>query len=111
MKSTPVTQEINMTLSHHQLQIRSRAFNEDLCQWGDVNVEQGVIIHPGYITIDPFEEGTFNALVMLSLNGVFQEDPGALRRLVVPFDVLETESLEVLSVQKSYSIELPLVKR
>ncbi|MDQ0195728.1 competence protein ComJ [Paenibacillus wynnii] len=108
MDSTPVTQEVDMILSHHQLQVRSRDFNEDFCQWGDVNVVQGVIIHPGYITLDPLLEDTFGARVKLSLRDQFQEDKLAQRRLVVPFEVLESDKLEVLSVQKSYAIELPL---
>ncbi|KGE16396.1 competence protein ComJ [Paenibacillus wynnii] len=108
MDSTPVTQEVDMILSHHQLQVRSRDFNEDFCQWGDINVAQGVILHPGYITLDPLLEDTFGACVKLSLRDQFQEDGLAQRRLVVPFEVMERDRLEVLSVQKSFPIELPL---
>ncbi|MCL6604415.1 MAG: competence protein ComJ [Paenibacillus sp.] len=111
MNPASVTQEVNITLSHHQLQIRSRDFNEDFCQWGDINVAQGVIIHPGYITLDPLQEDTFGVYVKLGLTDQFQADVLAQRRLVVPFDVLETEKLEILSVQKSFPIELPLDKR
>jgi len=106
-----ITQEIEMVLSHHQLQVRSRGYNEDLCQWGDVNVAQGVIIHPGYVTFDPLLEDTFGARVILNLSNDYQADVLAERRLVIPFEVQEVDKLAVLSVQKTFPIQLPLEKR
>ncbi|WP_410511905.1 competence protein ComJ [Paenibacillus sp. BR2-3] len=110
MDKQPVTQEINLAISDHQIQVRSRDFNEDFCQWGNINIAQGAIIHPGYITFDPIEEEAFGAVVKLSLSDQFQEDDLAERRMVVPFDVLEPDKLELLSVAKGFRIELPLEK-
>lgn len=103
-----LTQEIDLAISHHQIQVRSRDYDECLCQWGDQNIEQGAIIHPGYITFDPLAEESFGAIVKLSLCDNFEEDPLAQRRMVVPFEVLEPEQLEVLSVSTKFDIELPL---
>ncbi|UNK17166.1 competence protein ComJ [Paenibacillus sp. N3/727] len=111
MNKTSVTQEVDLAISHHQIQVRSRDFDEDLCQWGEHNVEQGAVIHPGYITFGPIPDDTFGAWVKLALCEKFEEDPLAQRRMVVPFDVIEPEKLELLSVPMSAMIELPLELR
>lgn len=108
MTKRKLVQEADMGISHHQIQVRSRDFDEDLCQWGTINVEQGAVIHPGYVTFDPIVDGAFGAWVKVALCEQFQEDPLAQRRMVVPFDVLEADKLEVLSVPDNFLIELPL---
>ncbi|WP_438351254.1 competence protein ComJ [Paenibacillus sp. FA6] len=105
------TQKISLNISHHQIQIRSQAFDENLCQWGDGNVEQGAIIHPGYVTFDPLLEGNFEAEIWLVLNEQFSLDRYTQRCFVVPFEVLEQEKLEVLSVGTVIPIQLPLQEK
>jgi len=110
MDKQPVIQEVDLAISDHQIQVRSRDYSEDYCQWGDDNIAQGAIIHPGYLTFDPLAEEAFRAVVKLSLTEQFQEDPLAQRRMVVPFEVLEPDKLALLSVAESVGIELPLVQ-
>ena len=38
MQHTKMTQEVDLTISHHQIQVRSRDFDEGLCQWGEINI-------------------------------------------------------------------------
>ncbi|AOZ91334.1 competence protein ComJ [Paenibacillus crassostreae] len=102
-------QKIQMSISHHQIQVRSRAYAEEWCQWGDSNIEQGAIIHPGYITFDPLIEGSFEADVLLVLKDNFSLDLLSKRCYVVPFEVLELEHLEVLSVGTVVTIQIPLL--
>lgn len=75
MQHTKMTQEVDLTISHHQIQVRSRDFDEDLCQWGETNIKQGVVIHPGYLTFDPIPDDAFGAWVKLALKEAFIEDP------------------------------------
>jgi len=110
MNIPAVAEEVDLAISHHQIQVRSRDFREELCQWGEANIEQGAVIQPGYITFDPIAEDAFRALVKLSLSGQFQADPLALRRMVVPFQVLEPDKLELLSVPMHTAIGLPLAE-
>ncbi|WP_379133915.1 competence protein ComJ [Paenibacillus sp. sgz500958] len=104
------SQEIELAISHSQIQVRSRDYNEDYCQWGDTNIAQGVIIQPGYITFDPLVEEAFGASVKLSVCEAFQADSRAERRMVVPFEVIDSGKLELLSVPMHAAIELPLVE-
>jgi hypothetical protein len=110
MDKQPVIQEVDLAISDHQIQVRSRDYSEDYCQWGDDNIAQGAIIHPGYLTFDPLTEEAFRAVVKLSLTEQFQEDPLAQRRMIIPFDVMDTDKLELLSVAERVRIELPLVQ-
>ena len=104
-------QKIQLNISHHQIQVRSRAFDENLCQWGDGNVEQGAIIHPSYVTFDPLLEGNFKAEVWLALKEQFTLDRYTQRCFVVPFEVLERDKLEVLSVGTVMPIQLSLQEK
>ncbi|MFG1734377.1 competence protein ComJ [Paenibacillus sp. 843] len=108
MQHAKMAQEVDLTISHHQIQVRSRDFDEELCQWGETNIKQGVVIHPGYLTFDPIPGDAFGAWVKLALKEAFIEDPNAQRRMVVPFDVLDPGKLELLSVMSDAVIELPL---
>lgn len=108
MQHMKMTQEVDLTISHHQIQVRSRDFDEEFCQWGEINIKQGAVIHPGYLTFDPIPDDAFGAWVKLALKEAFKEDPNAQRRMVVPFDVLDPGKLELLSVMSNAVIELPL---
>lgn len=84
MTKGKLAQDANTGISYHQIQVQSRNFDEELCQWGKVNVEQGAVIHPGYVTFDPIVDGLFGAWVKLALCERFEADPLAQRRMVVP---------------------------
>ena len=46
-------QVVDLLLSHSQIQFRARGFDEGSSQWGEVNLEQGAIIHRDYVVFDP----------------------------------------------------------
>jgi len=54
-------QEVDLLISHSQIQVRSRPFDEALSQWGKVNIEQGAVIYKDYVIFDPLPEDSFGA--------------------------------------------------
>ncbi|MHA0855420.1 competence protein ComJ [Paenibacillus sp. CMAA1364] len=105
------TQKVQLQISHHQIQVRSRVFDEAACQWGNGNIEQGVIIHPGCVTFDPIFEGSQNIDIWLTLKESFGVDAHTQRCFVVPFEVIDHSELKVLSVGTALPIQLPLEQK
>ncbi|WP_339522968.1 competence protein ComJ [Pseudomonas sp. EL_65y_Pfl2_R96] len=73
MKKT--AQVMDLLISHSQIQFRSRPFDEASSQWGEVNLEQGAIIHSDYVVFDPLPEDAFGANMHLKLEDSFRLDP------------------------------------
>lgn len=90
-------QTIDLLIAYRQLSLRAQPFDEALSQWGKFNLEQGVIIHPQYVTFDPLLEGEFGAYVHLAVAACFKPDPAAQRCMVVPFYIETSACLEVAS--------------
>jgi len=105
------TQTVDLLISHSQIQFRSRAFDESSSQWGDVNLEQGAIIHSDYVVFDPLPEDAFGANVHLKLDDSFNLDPTAQRCIVVPFHVTDTNHVEIASAAEKFKVELDLEPR
>ncbi|WP_239515026.1 competence protein ComJ, partial [Enterobacter ludwigii] len=61
------SQVADLLVSHGQIVLRSRAFDETVSRWGPVNIEQGAIIHPDYVIFDPLPEDAFGANVNIRL--------------------------------------------
>lgn len=102
------TQTVDLLISHSQIIVRSREFNEDLSQWGRGNITQGALLHRDYLLFDPIVEGAFGANVILSICHEFKMDPACQRCILAPFCVVDKDQLEVASAAEKFKIYLPL---
>lgn len=100
------SQTVDLLISHSQIQIRSRKFDEKLNQWGVINLEQGAIIYDDYVIFDPLPEDAFGANIHLKLANDFDMDENSQRCIVVPFRITDKESVEVASASEKFKIEL-----
>ncbi|MDW5418789.1 competence protein ComJ [Iodobacter sp. CM08] len=100
-------QTFDMLISHNQIQIRSIPYDQSLCEWGSKNIEQGVLIHPSYISFDPLVEGSFGANIFIKKSDAFTYDSNAQRCMRVPFSMHET-SAEVVTPGEVNSIDIGL---
>lgn len=48
-------QVVDLLISHSQIQLRSRAYDEASSQWGKLNIDQGAVIHKDYVIFDPYQ--------------------------------------------------------
>lgn len=104
-------QNVDLLISHSQIQFRARAFDEAACRWGTVNLEQGAILHRDYVVFDPLPEDAFGANVYLKLEAAFSPDPGAQRCIVVPFHVDDADRVEIASAAERFKVDLALEAR
>lgn len=56
-----MSQEVDLQISHHQIQVRSVPFLDSNVQWNDESVAQGVLINHGHVIFDPIVDGAFAA--------------------------------------------------
>lgn len=101
-------QTVDLLISHSQIIVRSREFDEDLSQWGRSNITQGALLHRDYLLFDPIVEGAFGANVILSICHEFKMDPTCQRCILAPFYVVDKDQLEVASAAEKFKIYLPL---
>ncbi|MCI1680104.1 MAG: competence protein ComJ [Ewingella americana] len=101
-------QEVDLLISHSQIQVRSRPFDEALSQWGKVNIEQGAVIYKDYVIFDPLPEDSFGANIYLAVENKFEMDEKSQRCIVVPFYITNRYNLEVASASEKFKIELNL---
>lgn len=99
-------QMVDLLISHGQIQVRSRPFDEALSQWGGINLEQGAVIHKDYVVFDPLPEDAFGANVHLLLEEKFELDENAQRCIAVPFYITNKNDMEVASATEKFKIEL-----
>jgi hypothetical protein len=52
-------QTVDLLISHSQILLRSRDYDEKLSQWGKGNVSQGAVLHKDYVIFDPLPEDAF----------------------------------------------------
>lgn len=102
------TQIIDLLISHHQIHVRSVPYNDDLCAWRDVNIEQGAILHQNYLVFDPLPDDSFGANVHISVSNIFQIDPAAQRCISAPFTITHQNDVEVASVSESFKVTVSL---
>jgi hypothetical protein len=102
------SQTIDFLVSHGQIVLRSRAFDETISRWGPVNIEQGAIIHPDYVIFDPLPEDAFGANVNIRLVNDFILSVDAQRCIVVPFEVIDNNEFVVASAMEAVKINLDL---
>lgn len=104
-------QVVDLLISHSQLIVRSRAYDEASSQWGDGNIAQGALLYPDYVIFDPLPDDAFGANVYLSVTEQFIPDESSQRSIVVPFQITDKEKLEVASAMEKCSLELNLSER
>ena len=104
-------QVVDLLISHSQVLLRSRPYDERSSQWGEGNVEQGAVLHPDYIIFDPLPDEEFGANVHVILADEFEMDEGAQRCIVVPFAITDPNAVEVASAAESFDIELNLTEK
>ena len=49
-------QIVDLLISHSQILLRSRYYDEKLSQWGKGNVSQGAVLYKDYVIFDPLPE-------------------------------------------------------
>lgn len=98
------TQNYDLLISYNQIQVRAVAFDENFCQWGEKNIEQGVIINNHYVVFDPLPAGEFGAHISINFGGDFLRDKSTQRCMVVPFEIAEGAKLTVGSASESFDV-------
>lgn len=101
---------VDLLISHSQILVRSRVFDEALSQWGKGNIAQGAVLHKDYVIFDPLPEDAFGANVRLELADKFVMDENCQRCITVPFFVTDRNIIEVASATEKTKITLSLDK-
>ena len=105
---TTTEQTVDLLISHNQIIVRSRPYDDQFAQWGEGNGDQGAVLYPDYLTFDPLPDETFGANVKLTVTDNFTPDPDAARGIVAPFVVTDPELVEVASAMESFPVEIGL---
>lgn len=92
---------VNTLVSHNQIVIRSIEKNLELEQWGDENVEFGMLWHKNYIVLDPLVEDSFGAYFLIESSSAITNDENAQRSALIPFEVTEVDQLVISTVAES----------
>ena len=87
-------QIVDLLISHSQILLRSRYYDEKLSQWGKGNVSQGAVLYKDYVIFDPLPEDAFGANVNIKVENVFALDKNAQRCIVVPFFITNKHKLQ-----------------
>ncbi|RQZ42278.1 hypothetical protein DIE16_02630 [Burkholderia sp. Bp9090] len=101
-------QTVDLLISHSQILVRSRPYDEGLSQWGTGNLDQGAVLHDDYVIFDPLPDDAFGAKVNLRVADKFEIDERAARCIVAPFRITDPGALEVASATEKFKIVLPL---
>jgi hypothetical protein len=99
---------VDLLISHNQILVRSRAYDEGLSQWGAGNVSQGALLHSDCLIFDPLPDDAFGAKVILEVADQFAPNAGSARCIVAPFHIVDRGLLEVASVTEKFKITLNL---
>ncbi|HDR1962398.1 TPA: hypothetical protein QCD35_004511, partial [Enterobacter hormaechei] len=67
-------QIVDLLISHSQILLRCRDYDEKLSQWGKGNVSQGAVLHKDYVIFDPLAEDAFGANVNIKKEYAFKMD-------------------------------------
>jgi len=110
------TQTTDLGISHNQINLYDETTFDQNCEnrkkcrweWGDLNCEQGAIIHPDYLAFDPIIDGAFGAFVHLIQADNFELDQFSQRAIVAPFIIKNPDHLEIGSVPVQFKVELDL---
>lgn len=101
----------DLLISHNQIRLSSKNYDENYYQWGKKNVEQGLVLHPGLIIVDPLSEGSFGAFVNIIFTDKFTLDNNAQRAIEIPFTIFKKDELEVSSVSEAFKVNLEVPEK
>ena len=90
------------TFSNNQLTVRSIPEDVELMQWSQGDLNQGVILRPNYIVLDPIADGSFDAVVIVEVGEAFRPDPNAQRILRLPFIVRNLDEAVIATTSEEY---------
>ena len=99
-------QTVDLLISHSQILLRSRDYDERLSQWGKGNVSQGAVLHRDYVIFDPLPEDAFGANVNIKIENVFKLDENAQRCIVVPFFITDKQKLQIASATEKFDLNI-----
>ncbi|WP_255248770.1 competence protein ComJ, partial [Enterobacter hormaechei] len=105
------SQHVDLLISHRQILLRSRDYDEKLSQWGKGNVSQGAVIHKDYVIFDPLPEDAFGANVNIKIENAFNLDENAQRCIVVPFFITDKNKLQVASATEKFDININVTNK
>lgn len=101
--------KVDLLVSHRQIRLENRPFDDVYCDWGAGNIRQGCIINDGFVTFDPIVDGTFGAYVHFSTVSKFEVDVDCQRCIVTKFHYTSEYPLLISSaferVELSVSLE------
>ena len=99
-------QTVDLLISHTQIVLRSRDYDEKLSQWGKGNVSQGAVLHKDYVIFDPLPEDAFGANVNIKIENAFKSDENAQRCIVVPFFITDKDKLQIASATEKFDLNI-----
>ncbi|AKL12531.1 TPA: hypothetical protein I8271_002205 [Kluyvera intermedia] len=99
-------QIVDLLISHSQILLRSRYYDEKLSQWGKGNVSQGAVLYKDYVIFDPLPEDAFGANVNIKVENVFALDKNAQRCIVVPFFITNKHKLQIASATEKFDLNI-----
>lgn len=99
-------QTVDLLISHSQILLRSRDYDEKLSQWGKGNVSQGAVLHKDYVIFDPLPEDAFGANVNIKIENAFKMDENAQRCIVVPFFITDKDKLQIASATEKFDLNI-----
>ncbi|MCK6786494.1 competence protein ComJ [Enterobacter roggenkampii] len=97
---------VDLLISHSQILLRSRDYDEKLSQWGKGNVVQGAVLHKDYVIFDPLPEDEFGANVNIKIVNAFKLDENAQRCIVVPFFITDKNNLQIASATEKFALNI-----
>lgn len=74
--------KVDLLVSHRQIRLENRPFDDAYCDWGMGNIRQGCIINDGFVIFDPIVDGTFGAYVHFSVVSRFEVNVDCQRCIV-----------------------------
>lgn len=97
-------QIVDLLISHSQILLRSRDYDEKLSQWGRGNVLQSAVLHKDYVIFDLLPEDAFGANVNIKIENDFKLDEHAQRCIVVPFFITDKHKLKIASATEKFDL-------
>ena len=104
--SDKIMQTVDLLISHSQILLRSRDYDEKLSQWGKGNVSQGAVLHKDYVIFDPLPEDAFGANVNIKIDNAFKLDRNAQRCIVVPFFITDKNKIQIASATEKFDVSI-----
>jgi len=103
------TQTIDLFIPHSQIALYDElTYDNNRFNWGNLNAEQGALLHPDCLTFTPIPDRDFDTSVYLSTTNHFELDKQAKRAIVAPFFINNPNHLEIASAIDHFKIELGL---